>query len=179
MNRSSMLAAQVLALTTFLALAGTGEAAPPPALSLDRAALVVTAQGASFNQQTPVFLPSVGVSYSITSALSGGVLAEHDFHAGGSIVKAALRAHVADFGAGAVGLGVNYAKNLGALAGDSHWVWTASAHGDFPIARGKPNFTGQGRVLLWLVTSAERDLHNSTSILRLGLRGNLWGGQPR
>lgn len=160
-----------------LLIAAPAFAAPPKALSLDRAALVVTAQGASFNQQTPVFLPSVGVSYSITSALSGGVLAEHDFHAGGSIVKAALRAHVADFGSGAVGLGVNYARGLGAY--EQPWSWSASVHGDFPVARGRPNFTGQGRVLLWLVTSAERDLHNDTSILRLGLRGQIWGGSPK
>jgi hypothetical protein len=148
---------------------------------LDRAAIVLTAQAASFqpdgSSNTNAFLPSLGLSYSLTSEMSLIGAVERDFPDHLTVSRAGARFHIADFGEGSVGLGaalVNYSddgRKVLALKKDT--AFEASAHGSWPVSH-----YDNGATCFWLVASASRDLDNGLTTIKGGLRWQVVGGRP-
>ena len=161
-----------------LVLATPALAQNPKTLSWKRASLVVTAQGISTGSGSPLFLPAIGASYSLTSQLSIAADCGHDFTYGGTISRVGLRAKIATVEEGIVGLGASYVR-YDDLAVSHPESWEASLHGAWPLVRGKMALNGtKGRVLVSLVGSAARDPKNELSTYRLGARLHLLGGKP-
>lgn len=171
-------AALVLAATC---VGASRSGAAPPQWSLQRASIVLTAQGAVFDHDgqptISSFLPSLGLSYSATSAMSLVAIAERDFVRKLTVGRLGARFRVANLGDGAIGLGIDgvfYAdegRKVLALAKETSWQ--ASVHGEFPVAHYKNNAT-----MLFLTTSAAFDPNNSLRVYRGGLRFQLVGGRP-
>lgn len=185
LKRCAALALVVLAVGTVSASLPSAALSAPAQWSLERAAILVTAQGAVFESggnSYSVFLPQVGLSYSLTSGMNLVAIAERDFQSHLTVGRLGARFLVSKFGQGALGLGADavfYADDGRARLGlRKDTSWEASVHGEWPVARyAKRGDEAQGPAALFLCASASRDVQNELSTLRLGLRYQLVGGR--
>lgn len=147
----------------------------PKTLSLTRLSAGVTVGGITVNQGPIDFLPTLNVSYSLTSQMSAAGNVGHDPTHGGTISTAGLRAKIGHFGDGDLGFGASYIRYDGAYTPGHPESWIASVNGSWPVA-----FSGTEptrKPVLWLSGAGERDGKNDRTMFRLGLRYRFLGGK--
>ncbi len=164
--------AALLALLSLL-MAADSHAQNPKTLSLQRVAVVVTAQGVTFNSGSPEFMPALGVGYSLTSQLTLIGDYAQDIALDRGVGRAGFRARIATIDDGVIYLGggwVHYDNVPGAEAKES---WEASVHGAWPLLRNR-----EGTIKASLIGSLTEDPGEALTTARLGMRWHLFGGKP-
>lgn len=152
--------------------------AAPPTWSFARASFGVDAKGGIFDGTGPTtsaFLPGAYLSYSATSQMSLAGTFERDFPRHLSIGQTGLRFLMLKSERGQVAAGVNavFYGDEGASSYTKPTSWNASVNGSWAAAKAK-----DGRTVCWGIASAAYDPDNALTILRIGLRLQILGGNP-
>ena len=152
--------------------------AAPPTWSLHRASFGIDAKGAINDNEGPTtsaFLPGAYLSYSATSQLSLAATYERDFPRHFSIGQTGLRFLLSKSERGQVAAGVNavFYGDEGAVGVVKPTSWNASVNGSWAAAKAK-----DGTTVLWGIASAAYDPDNAITLVRVGLRLQIFGGAP-
>lgn len=166
-----------LVLGGILLLPSVGQAYP--ALSWHRVSVGADARGVVVDtplaDETTGFRAGAYLSYSVTSMMALAGTVERGFSEDITVGHLGVRFLLAQVGVGQVAAGANVVGygDAGAAGIAKPTSWSASAHGNWPIA-----WKGDGSVLAAGIVSAEWDMDNDLTTYRLGLRWQGWGGRP-
>jgi len=168
----------LLAVGALLTSAAHGQTTPP-AWSADRLALGVSAQAIVYSPddgvETTGFLPQAWVSYSLTSAMSVAASGERDFAHNFTLLRGGVRFALTPATSHtqlALGVDALSYERPGPLVLTENHSWSASIRAAWVAVQSDAH-----RDLVYLTASGERDVTNSLTTYRVGLRVPLMGGQ--